>query len=189
MFRKVLTRFLVIFSLYALCSCSSMKAVPDPEEKQNIKIAEINIQLGIAYLDKRDMQRAKQKLLYALQKAPSLPEAWYSMAYYFEVTGNKEQANADYLQAVKLAPQRGDVNNNYGTFLCRTGQYSEAVNYFIRATKDQEYLETAGAYENAGLCALEIPNRKLAMQYFSQALESDPGRQFSMKELNKLRQS
>lgn len=177
--------FLASF-LGAIVACSTMKSGDDDSDKKKNKVAEINIQLGLAYLEKGNMQRAKQKLLYAAEKAPNLPEAWYSLAYYSEMTGNKKEAEQNYTKAIQLAPQRGDVLNNYGTFLCRSGYYKKAIHYFLLASQDTHYLDTASAYENAGLCALKIPDRKQAIAYFSRALEEDPAHTVSIAELNKL---
>ena len=38
---------------------------------------------------------------------------------------------------------------------------------------EPEYTETANAYENAGLCAMEIPNPTLAKEYFEKALQQN----------------
>jgi len=175
---------LVIFGIFS--ACTSMKTSSDAKKDKSIKIAEINIQLGMGYLEKGNIERAKQKLLTALKKAPKLPEAWYSMAYFLEHTGEKEAAKRYYLKAVALAPERGDTQNNYGTYLCRSGHYQESIQHFILATKDPDYLDTVGAYENAGLCALKIPDTNLAIKYFKQALTQDPGRTTSLMELKKL---
>lgn len=183
---KLLTPLLFTFFLL---SCSSMNGTNTEEQElaKNKKIAEINIQLGMGYLERKDMERAKQKLLYALQKSPQLPEAWYSMAYFQETTGNKQEARKDYLKSLELAPKRGDVQNNYGTFLCHNGEYRESITHFIAATQDPDYLYLAGAYENAGLCALKIPDKKLAEEYFNLALEQDPTNEGTMTELTKLK--
>ncbi len=105
-----------------------------------------------------------------------MPESWYSMAFFQEVTGNQELAKEYYSKAIALAPHRGDVQNNYGTFLCRSGDYQGAIQHFLSATQDPEYLENASAYENAGLCAQKIPNQALAVTYFNKALMQDPNR-------------
>lgn len=184
---KYVKLFFLIVILVNLSACQTSTKSSTPAKKdKSIKIAEINLQLGMGYLEKGNIQRAKQKLLIALKKGPKLPEAWYSMGYYLENTGEKGKANEYYLKAIDLAPARGDTQNNYGTYLCRMGQYREAIKHFILATKDPEYLDSAGAYENAGLCALKIPNNKLAANYFKQALAQDQHRTTSIIELNKI---
>lgn len=170
-----------------LSACVSDKSTSENDEANKIKTAEINIRLGMAYLERHDLQRSKRKLLLAQEQAPSLPESWYSMGYFLESTGNQEEANQYYLKALNIAPKRGDVNNNYGTYLCRMGHYQDAINHFILASKDTDYLDPASAYENAGLCALKIPDKKLAAKYFEMALEQDSERTVSMNELAKLK--
>lgn len=145
--------------------------------------AKINAQLGIAYLEQKNVQRAKQKLLLALQQGPNIPEPWYSMAYFLEATGNSVEAKKYYLKAVEVAPTRGDAQNNYGTFLCRSGHYKESIEHFMIAANTSDYLDPAAAYENAGLCAMKIPAYKQAGEYFNQALLKDPARTLSLLKL------
>ncbi len=145
--------------------------------------AKINAQLGMAYLEQKNVQRAKMKLLLALSQGPGIPEPWYSMAYFLEATGDNEEAAKYYLKAVTLAPERGDTQNNYGTFLCRQGRYAESIKHFLLAAKAQNYLDPAAAYENAGLCSMKSASYKQAANYFKQAIQKDPGRNLSLLKL------
>jgi type IV pilus assembly protein PilF len=181
----------LVFVLFVGCflmSCSSTQKFSNDKmtEKQKIDTAKINTQLGIAYLEQGSVFRAKQKLLLALEEAPQIPETWYSMAYFYETTGNNAQANKYYLKSIQIAPKRGDVQNNYGTYLCRIGNYKDSIQHFLLAAEDTNYLDTASAYENAGLCALKIPNRRQAMAYFKRAVAGDPNRAMAATELAKL---
>jgi type IV pilus assembly protein PilF len=115
-----------------------------------------------------------------------MPEAWYSMGYLLESTGNREQARKHYMKALDLAPGRGDVLNNYGTFLCRSGDYKNAIQHFLKAVHDPQYLQPASAYENAGLCALKIPDPEKAMLYFNKAIAEDYNRSTALLELAEL---
>jgi type IV pilus assembly protein PilF len=167
-----------------LSACSSMpSSTPSKAEAKKIKTARINTQLGLTYLQRHQMEMAKEKLLLALKEAPNIPETWYSMAYYLEATGNPTEANQYYLKAVAIAPKNGETQNNYGTYLCRNAQYQASIQHFMSAVQDPEYLDTASAYENAGLCALKIPDHKLAVGYFNRALLQDPNLPTSLIEL------
>lgn len=146
-------------------------------------IAKINAELGIAYLEHKNVQRAKQKLLMALEQGPNIPEPWYSMGYFMEATGNREEANKYYLKSVQIAPARGDAQNNYGTFLCRSGHYQESIKHFMLAVNSPSYLDPAAAYENAGLCSMKMGSYKQAAGYFNQALLKDPARTTSLLKL------
>ena len=170
--------------ILALTGCSSMSSsANDENEKRLTKTAKINAELGIAYLEKHNIQRAKQKLLLAINQGPNIPEPWYSMGYFMESTGETKAANDYYLKAIAIAPKRGDAQNNYGTFLCRQGQYQESIKHFDLATSDPDYLTPADAYENAGLCALKMPNTKLAIKYFDQSIQRDPARPVALLKL------
>ena len=71
-------------------------------------------------------------------------------------------------------------------FLCGKGQYRQAEGFFLKAVEDDHYVHTSGAYENAGLCVLSIPDTDKARLYFKKALEQDPLRKQSFFELVKL---
>ncbi len=178
---------LFLLSCCILTACSSFNSSDSQEDKKKIDTAKINTQLGLAYLQRNEISRAKQKLLLALDEAPNLPETNYSMAYFLEVTGNKEESNTYYLKAISIAPERGDTHNNYGTFLCRSGHYEASIQQFLLATRDPNYLDTAAAYENAGFCSLKIPDKQQAKMYFSKAIEQDPTRNSSSYELSQLK--
>lgn len=192
---KVINMFIKTGCILAVGICLSLTACStthttntnnNSTEDKKANAAQINTRLGLAYLERHDVQRAKQKLLIALDEGPNLPEPWYAMGYLLQATGNTDQAKKYYLKAVELAPDRGDVLNNYGTFLCRSGDYNGAIKQFLTAVKDPKYINTASAYENAGLCALKIPDRTMAMGYFNKALNEDPMRATSLIELAQL---
>ena len=169
---------IILLLICGLADCASpgTKVINGQTYKygENFSAADANVKLGMAYLKNGDLQGAKKKLLLAQKQAPKDPATWYAMGFYQETVGDNKLASKSYRKAVKLAPKEGAVQNNYGTFLCRQGQYRQAIKHFMTAIKDKTYLETAGAYENAGLCALKIPDRKLAQQYFKLAINHDP---------------
>ena len=177
---------LLIIGLLLLQSCHhnvEEKKEAVVKEAKLAEAAKYNSQLGLGYLSQGDRSRAKRKLVLALKQAPNEPGVNESMAYFMEKSGDLEQAEIYYQKAMALAPGVGTQLNNYGTFLCRQGKYREAEGYFVKAIKDIGYDHTAGAYENAGLCVLAIPDNKNAAKYFSKALEYDPSREQSLYEL------
>ena len=139
--------------------------------------------MGLAYLNQGDRSRAKRKLILALSQAPDAPNVNAAMGYFMEKSGEMKDADAYYQKAMAVAPKAGTQLNNYGAFLCRQGQYRQAANYFLKAVKDINYDHTAGAYENAGLCVMAIPDYANATTYFNKALEQDPSREQSLYEL------
>lgn len=182
-------KFLLLTSCLFLIACQSNKEEDDLASKNQpnfSKAATFNMQLGLGYLKQGDRPRAKKKLLTALKQEPNSPDINAAMAYYLEQTSELEEAKKYYLKAISLSSNSGAQLNNYGTFLCRQGEYQKAETYFLKAVKDPQYINTAAAYENAGLCVLAIPDMEKAKLYFSKALNQDPSRKESFYELVKL---
>ena len=145
-----------------------------------------NVRLGLAYLNQGDVERAKHKLVIAQRQNPQSTDVSGALAYFMEKTGEPKQAEIYYLKAMEQAPLRGGPINNYGAFLCREGHYQKAITYFLKAVDDFQYEHVSGAYENAGLCALQIPDDKQARLFFVKALNQDPARTGALQELVKL---
>lgn len=197
--KKLMLILLAIYSLTFLVACNttttkttdlsgSSDELDEANRAQqntatNVTAAGFNVQLGLGYLQQGDMQRAKSKLLLALSQAPNWPQALDAMGYYLENTGDTRTAAIYYQKAVAIAPTSGPVQNNYGTYLCRIGQYQAADNHFMLAVQDINYLNTAEAYENAGLCSMEIPDNDKALAYFIKAIQQDPQRTTSVLEV------
>lgn len=167
-------------------SCVKDSLEDEVQAKANRKASGLNVALGLGYLEQGDVQRSKRKLLLAMKQAPKSAKAAGAFAYYLEKTGEKRQAQDFYLKAIRFGGSKGPQLNNYGAYLCREGKYIEAIGYFNRASRDLHYENSAGALENAGLCAVEIPNLSLAESYFKKALEQDPRRLNSIYELAKI---
>jgi type IV pilus assembly protein PilF len=179
---------LLLISCSFLQSCQSNDEYNEaPKNQPDLsKAASYNVQLGLGYLKQGDRPRAKKKLLTALDQEPHSPDINAAMAYYLEQTNELDDAKKYYLKAISLSGNSGAQFNNYGTFLCKQGDYSKAETYFLKAVKDPQYIHTAGAYENAGLCVLAIPDTEKAKLYFNKALSQDPSRRESLYELVKL---
>ena len=187
------SRTLVILAFFLLSACANNSdntsdALRQSREKHNPKAAAINVQLGLGYLEQGNMERAKKKLLLALQQDAQSSRANQSMAYYLEKTGDKSGAKHYYQEALYYAPHDGAALNNYGAFLCREKDYQEADRYFLQAVADHNYLESPGAYENAGLCAQADKRYEAAIGYFERAIAQAPNRLTSMMELARLYQ-
>lgn len=182
---KIIQPFAIVFLVIInLTSClSSSNTGFTQKNTLNPKAAAYNTQLGLAYLQQGNQQRAKQKLLTAVEEDPNSTSANDALAYYFESVQSLKEAENYYQRAIQLSPQSGAALNNYGAFLCRQKQYKLAHDYFLKATQDSSYLNTGLAYENAGLCALAANNDTQAKHYFQMALAQDPHLEQSAYEL------
>ncbi|MBL4647795.1 MAG: type IV pilus biogenesis/stability protein PilW [Gammaproteobacteria bacterium] len=171
----LLRTLLVIWIGFFIVSCTITTAQDNAMANKQHAVANINVQLGLAYLEKGSMARAKQKLLLALQQHPHSWRAHSAMAYLLERSGDTNAAATHYQQAIKFASvqQQGATENNYGAFLCRQKRYQQGDSYLLKAATNVHYIHSAHAYENAGLCALLIPNDHKAVNYFTRAVQQD----------------
>jgi len=154
-----------------ITGCSSSGGTKDGANLK--KAAQINIQLGAAYLSKNDINLAKVKLTKALDQDPDNALAHSTMALLMEKTGRFDEAEDYYEEAMSLDPKNTDINNNYGTFLCNRSKFEEAQEQFEKAINDPYYKTPAVALINAGKCAMNNSKYKLSESYLRQALRKN----------------
>lgn len=177
---------LIFTAILSLCLFACTTTTTTPNEQTNMERASsLNVDLGLRYLKQGNRTRAKQKLLLAVKLHQSAV-SYGALAYFYEQTGELDEAKTFYQKAININPEAGAAHNNYGAFLCRQKQFKNADKQFLLAVDDPQYLNDAGAFENAGLCALMIPNISKAKQYFQQAITRNPKMPTSLRELAQL---
>jgi type IV pilus assembly protein PilF len=83
-------------------------------------------------------------------------------------------AGKHYRKAYEADPSNGDVNNNFGTYLCKTGKKDKAIEHFLAALDDPFYSSPSVALTNAGSCALGKGDLVAANDYLRRALKIEP---------------
>ncbi|WP_261902652.1 type IV pilus biogenesis/stability protein PilW [Vibrio fortis] len=171
----------------ALSGCVSVtEGEPQRVEADPISMSESRIALGLGYMEQENMVRARENLELAIQHAPRYYRARLSMAHYYETVGETDEARKQYKSALRLDSNNGNVLNNYGTFLCKQGDYEQADRYFNQAINQPFYYLVSASYENAGFCALKSGDSDRAKYYFTRALDHDPNRIKSILQLTKI---
>jgi len=151
------------------------------------KAADLNMRLGINYMQRGNYAIALEKLEKALTQNPNLPSAHNTIASLYQHLNEMEKAEYHFKQAIRLQPDYSAAHNNYGVFLCQQKEYVEAGEHFLEAVKNPLYESPAKAYENAGLCVNRIPDQTLAEEYFRKALQIDPQSSKSLLQMAKLK--
>lgn len=137
------------------------------------KTAEINTSLGREYMSRGQNEVALEKLRKAVAADPGYAPGHTMIAVLYEQIGEMELAGRHYEKAIKASPRNGDVNNNYGVFLCGVGRYAEAEQHLLQSVKDPFYATPEVAYANAGSCMLRAGELGKAEKYLRQSLEYD----------------
>jgi type IV pilus assembly protein PilF len=136
--------------------------------------AELNVKLGVAYMQRGNNELALIKLRKALALDPNLPSAHYAIALLYDRLKKTDLARGHYHRAVEINPLYSIAQNAYGVFLCRQQEYNEADNHFMEAAKNPLYKTPQVAYANAGYCARKNGKMVLAEEYLRKALKISP---------------
>ncbi|WP_019615008.1 type IV pilus biogenesis/stability protein PilW [Psychromonas ossibalaenae] len=148
--------------------------------------AETRIKIALLYLQKDQMQQAKENLDKAQEYLPNDADVHRIFAYYYQRVNENDKAERYYKKSLALDSSNSDTYNNYGTFLCKQERYKEAEKAFLRALKQSAYTGVANTYENAGVCAEEAQVFDKAIYYYEYALSHNPGKSYLNLYLAKL---
>lgn len=178
---RYLCSMLFVIGLWSLLvGCAQ---VQDSHADQQ-QAAQINLQLALHYMHKKDMSRAKRKLELAHEQNPDNVDILMMLAYWYQQQHQADLAQKWYHKALDLHPHNLDLINNYSDFLCEQQQYQQSVKGFIYVAKHRHNSKAVGhAYQNAGLCSLKSSRSDKARHYFRQALKANPNLLISQREL------
>ena len=170
----------LIFALVIVLSGCVSQPMPEGFERTDdfdqVEAAKTRISLGLTYLRNGNYTQAKHNLDKALEFAPRLADAHYSIAYYYQIVGEVVRAENAYEDALRLAPRNPDIANSYGAFLCQQSRYEEAKSFFEKAVNSQTYANSAETYENMAICSLSQSQTSDAINYLRTALNHQPTR-------------
>ena len=117
-------------------------SVADPESVRRGALAR-PVDLATRDMQVGNLDAAERKVREALKLAPEAPDALVLQAGIDDRRGRTRQAGENFRKAAELAPQRGDVLNNYGAWLCQQGQPAESLVWFDRALQAPGYATRA----------------------------------------------
>lgn len=145
----------------------------DPRDVQRIAAID-QVALAEQALRTDQLDEAETHARAAAKADPASADAYTVLGMIQEQRGSEAQAGPMYAKAMSLAPTRGVVLNNYGAWLCRSGQAAASLALFDRALGDPGYPTPASALANAGACALKAGQADRASRDLAKALEMDP---------------
>lgn len=108
-------------------------SVRDPDGvRQQVRWQEL-LTLAGRDIQSGNLDAAERKAREAQRLVPTAPDGLVLLAGIDERRGRSQQAGENFRKAAELAPQRGDVLNNYGAWLCQQGSAAESLIWFDRA--------------------------------------------------------
>ena len=167
----ILVRFALLIVLALGVGACIRENVEVPATKASPEEAAMaNLQLGAAYLRQGNLEAALDKLQKAVDQNPDLAPAHSTLALAFERMGLADDADHHYREAVRLTRDDAAIDNAYGAYLCRQGDYSGAEKYFMKAARNPRYRTPEAAYTNAGNCAVREKDFERGEDHFRKAL-------------------
>ena len=164
----------LIVVLVFTAACASSPSNDQGQVSEKRRAAESNTSLGLEYMNRGQNEVALGKLKKAIKEDPDYAPAHTVLAVLYERIGEMSLAGKHYKKAYEADSKDGDVNNNYGVYLCKTGKPRQAIEHFLKALDDPFYSTPAIALTNAGSCELGEGNLDEADEYLRSALKMEP---------------
>jgi len=146
-----------------------IRAEPASDEEQ----AEVNLALGVGYLEEGRPDLAIEALLRAVDAEPRMPRAHSALAVAYDQNGSIDLAEEHHRRAAQLAPRDVNTQNGLAVFLCRQNRWTDAEPAFLRAIDAGSGPFSLSVMLNAAGCARGGGDFESSANYFRQALEID----------------
>lgn len=161
---------LVIALVVSACASTA----EDDAEVRKRKLVNTNVQLAVEYMQRGQLDYAKENVERALELDRDNSNANLIAALLWIRLKDMDKAERYFEQAVELDPQNSEAQNNFGVFVCGRGRYLDAIKHFDAALLNPLYKTPEAAAENAGLCLIKAHRVSRAETYFRKALNYQP---------------
>lgn len=138
---RVLPLLLAAVLLLAACAGTS------PERK---KEASARMQMGVTYLEQRNLPAAMRELSKASELDPENPEIDMMLGLAFQSRGDLGKAEEHFRIAIGKKPDYPEARNNLGNLLSQLGRGDEAIREYEKAAANVLYPTPEYAYFNMG---------------------------------------
>lgn len=158
----------------ALQACVTTGGAP---EKKVTDAAQYNAQLGARYLQRDDLDQARQKLEKALEQDSNNALAHITFAQLQHRVSKNTLAASHFRRGIRLETDDANLaayRNAYGVFLCQTGAADKALVEFTQAAENPYYRTPEFALDNAGLCMIDQNRLDEAENFLREALRKNP---------------
>ncbi|HSP58014.1 MAG TPA: type IV pilus biogenesis/stability protein PilW [Halomonas sp.] len=162
--------FAVLLASLWLAGCVNQTTQPGGNEGDP---AEAYTRLGVAYLERGNIQRAMNALDRALAVDPDDAEALQAMAIVYQRQGEEDLADAMFREAIEADPGYTRTRNNYAAFLFDRNRIREACEQLEQASRDTQYDNRAQLFANLGQCQRELGDPDAARESLARAQSID----------------
>ncbi len=158
----------LLLAVALLSGCSSFRSFKDKEA------ARIHLQKAADLLNQRDYNGAIESGNVAMKLDPSLAAGENLLALTYLETKRYPKAEASFRRALELQPDYPEVWNNMGVLYNRQERFKDAIVYFDKALKDENYITPENAYTNMGYAFYRLGRYRDAIESHQKALDIAP---------------
>lgn len=148
--------------------------------------ADLYVDLATEYVQRGQLDTALGRAKQAVATDRKSARAHYILAIVYERLGDRKQAQREFTEAIKRAPNNPDYRNAWGAMLCADAQYETGLREIKTALADPLYQNREVALMNAADCSLRAGRRGDFERYLQQALQRNPDFAPALLELAKL---
>jgi type IV pilus assembly protein PilF len=166
-----LLAFVAVGMLAACTTTTNLAGVPEqkPGKAPPESRARVHTELAALYYQQGSFKTALTEIDTALRVDTAYAPAYDMRGLLFMQLGELAQAADSFRQAIALAPADPDIRNNYGWFLCTSGQPQAGLKQLELAWKNPLYDTPGRALANASRCAAEAGDLTQANTYRERA--------------------
>jgi type IV pilus assembly protein PilF len=164
----------MLFSLCILITACVTSTNSSLTDKANPSVAvERYVQLGLEYIKRNDLHRARKHLSRALDINAEDASANAAMGLIYHQESELAKAEQLFSKALSSNPNYTPGRTYYGAFLFSQQRFKEALNQFELASQDTRYEGRAQVFSNIALCQIKLENRAAAIDAYLKALQLD----------------
>ncbi|WP_434777750.1 type IV pilus biogenesis/stability protein PilW [Neisseria sp. Ec49-e6-T10] len=149
-------------------------------------LARIKTNLAVEFLKMGDTRNAISSINEAVRADSHFLNAWLIRAQIYQYIKMPAQVEESFRRALSISAGSGEVNNNYGWYLCENNQVDKSIGYFDKALGDMTYGGHYIVWMNKGICLGRLGHYEEANSALLTSIRQAPGFYFSLKELAKL---
>jgi type IV pilus assembly protein PilF len=137
------------------------------------KATEQYVELGLEYIKRDDLQRARKHLTRALEINDEDASAHSALGLVYHQEGELKLAEKSFQSALRYDPAFTRGRTYYGAFLYSQERYAEAMKQFERAAEDTAFESRAQVFANLALCHIRLGNTEQALVAYERTLRLD----------------
>lgn len=165
--------YLIGLLVLSLTACVTTTDSAFTRKADEDKALDNYIQLGLAYIQRSDFERARANINRALEINEDSSEAFAALALLYQQEDENKLAEEHFNKALSLDGKNTRGRTFYAAFLYRQERYTEALEQFRVASKDTGYKGRALIYINIAQCALKLDDPQQAIKAYEKSLVLD----------------